>query len=372
MKSQLSGERFNNGQIPLDVLPDLAALQEMVLEAAKWTFKKENPDHRRSPKGFGAFDLKLASITDGSTTLTINLVPRGQASLDGSKVSYLEYYERGLGFIIEGIKRMGQDGDPSVIEHLPPECLDGILNLTQNLHDDDHIEIGTPNRQAARLDRRLCAPLRQYLSMVRTTQEACLFGTIPEADKKSMTFQIHLIRGGKVTCPMREQYQETILKAFSGYENDVRVQVNGTGLRRKQSRPANLESVTHVAILDDLDVPARLDEFRSMRDGWLEGGGYAPPRDGLDWLADAFQSSYPADPLLLPHTYPTHNGGIQMEWSHGDNRATLEIDLRGRTGEWFFFNRHSDGEFEKRLNLDSLDDWKWLVAEIQDRVMGQP
>ena len=44
-----------------------------------------------------------------------------------------------------------------------------------------------------------------------------------------------------------------------------------------------------------LDIPARLDEFRRMKGGWLEGEGVAPSLDGLDWLALTFERHFPDD-----------------------------------------------------------------------------
>ena len=122
-----------------------------------------------------------------------------------------------------------------------------------------------------------------------------------------------------------------------------------------------------------LDVPSRLDEFRSLRDGWADGMQYAgdwgngygkaPSHAGLDWLAAAFTRHYPAD-APLPYTYPTPEGGVQMEWSYGVNDITLEIDLETRRGEWFWFERNSDAEQEKDLDLDDAAAWAWVGGEV--------
>ena len=44
-----------------------------------------------------------------------------------------------------------------------------------------------------------------------------------------------------------------------------------------------------------MDIPARLDEFRDLKDGWLEGEGVAPNLDGLDWLVATFDRHFPND-----------------------------------------------------------------------------
>lgn len=118
-----------------------------------------------------------------------------------------------------------------------------------------------------------------------------------------------------------------------------------------------------------LDVPAQLDDFRDLRDGWYEGDGLAPPHDGLDWLADRFGKYYPKD-TPLPYAYPTFEGGVRMEWSYRNNAIILEIDLRSHRGEWLWFDRDSDAEQERVLDLDDRECWDWLAAAVLSRTTG--
>ena len=113
-----------------------------------------------------------------------------------------------------------------------------------------------------------------------------------------------------------------------------------------------------------LDVAARLAELRAMQDGWLDGDGVAPPHAGLDWLADSFQSRYPED-VPLPYTYPTPEGGVQMEWSLGPFEISLEIDLASHSAEWFWVEIPTDAEGERMLNLDDATAWDWFASEIR-------
>ena len=107
-----------------------------------------------------------------------------------------------------------------------------------------------------------------------------------------------------------------------------------------------------------------------MKDGWLDGGGLAPPKPGLDWLADAFEHHFPEE-APLPHLYPTETGGVQAEWSMGPNEVTLEVDLDTHVGEWHVLNMTTGTPFEHTLDCDDDEDWKWLVAQLdgmnQDR-----
>lgn len=117
------------------------------------------------------------------------------------------------------------------------------------------------------------------------------------------------------------------------------------------------------------ELPARLDEFRQLRDGWLEGAGLAPIPAGLDWLAAEFVRRFPGD-CRPPQAYPTEDGGVRLEWSHCNHAMILEIDLTARRGDWLWFDRDSDAEHEKALNLENAADWEWLTAQVRRKAAG--
>lgn len=137
----------------------------------------------------------------------------------------------------------------------------------------------------------------------------------------------------------------------------------------QNERLENFESMQHISILDALDVPARLDEFRGLQDGWLDGRGRAPAHNGLDWLSQAFEQNYPYD-LSLPYLYPTAEGGVQAEWSLGSQEISLEIDLLQHTGEWHNLNMTTHADEMEVLNLDDPEEWEWLVRHLRNQVGG--
>ena len=153
------------------------------------------------------------------------------------------------------------------------------------------------------------------------------------------------------------------MEAFNGYRDSVKVLIQGLGKYDRQDRLVRVQSVEHTALLDPLDVPARLEEFRGMKSGWLDGDGVGPQRDQLDWLAASFDQHYPDD-LPLPHTYPTPDGGIEMEWSIGSQSVTLEIDLVARQAAWLSHDKDSALEDTRALNLDTNQVWSWITDRI--------
>ena len=105
-----------------------------------------------------------------------------------------------------------------------------------------------------------------------------------------------------------------------------------------------------------LDISAQIDDLRQLKDGWLEGQGKAPSKEGLDWLSQAFDKHYSGD-LPLPYLYPTEPGGVQAEWSLGRNEITLEIDLAEHAGYFHALQMEDDTEEMLRLDLGSEICW---------------
>ena len=116
---------------------------------------------------------------------------------------------------------------------------------------------------------------------------------------------------------------------------------------------------------DRLDFSSRLDEFRAIQDGWLEGAGKAPNHRGLDWLANSARRHYRSADLPKPRIYPTPEGGVSLEWAIGPYRASVEIDLDAHEAEWHCLDLASGESYERDLHLDAPQDWEWLTSELR-------
>lgn len=137
----------------------------------------------------------------------------------------------------------------------------------------------------------------------------------------------------------------------------------GTEFMSSDSANDALSASSSIGIRDQLH------SMRSLKDGWLDGGGIAPCSEGLDWLAEAFGRYYPED-SPRPYLYPTEEGGVQAEWSLAHQRISLEINLESRYGDWFSLDLETDKADERQLRCDKPSDWQWLVRRIQDLSRG--
>ena len=117
-------------------------------------------------------------------------------------------------------------------------------------------------------------------------------------------------------------------------------------------------------MLDPLDVGSQLEEFRGLKDGWLDGGGSAPLASGLDWLEEHFRARYP-DELPLPYLCPAEEGGVHAEWSYPPLELGMEIDLVERKAVWYRLNMASDDEETRELDLTDEQEWAWFAEQVR-------
>lgn len=362
LRPRLTGARFEGGAVPLEFLKDLAVLEEMIVEVAKSEFFKDHPDRQRSPRGFTeGIELKLTGIEESSAIPVISLAvapvtlfpPENQA-----------YFERARDSIVSAIDAAEQN--QPITNHLPEKSLGYFDRLGRSLRDGEAMEFTTSGRERpARLTRETRRRLLLASSrMKELTDETSVRGSVPEADQDNMTFEVQLIEGRRLKAPLDPQHFDTILEAFNNYQTGARVLLQGIGRFNRNERLLRFDSIEHVTILDSLDIPARLDELRLLKDGWLEGSGKAPSHEGLEWLAKVFSQQYPDD-LSLPFLYPTAEGGVQAEWTLAPAEMTLDIDLETRHAEWHALDTKTDAEDARELNLGEADDWLWLTAEIR-------
>ena len=361
LKPRLIGARFEGGAIPLEVLADFAVLSEMIVEVAKWKFRETHKDRKRVPRGFtDGIALKLTGIEDGSAVPIIELVVAVGTLLP----PFSNYFEDARNAIVSAIGA-AQQGKP-ITEYLPQRLLGYFDRFGRNLNDGEAIEFTeVSTRETVKLTKEIRRKLVLASEAEEVTDAVVLYGLIPEMDQQAKTFHIRLVDGTKVKAPLTVQHFETVMEAFNNYQRDQRLRMEASARFNRANRLQGIESVEHISILDPLDIGARIDEFKSLKAGWLDGQGIPPPHDGLDWLVASFNSSYP-DNLPLPYLFPTPEGHVLAEWELKPWSPSLEIDLAKKQGVWHVLNLETDEEETKELDLTKADDWKWLAQRIHD------
>lgn len=361
LRPKLVGKRFEENSIPLELLGDLAVLEAMIIEVAKWRYLQENPDRKRSPRGFtDGISLTLTDIEKGSAVAAMAL-----STDNGAPLSPIQRacFERARDAVVSAIGAADENKSPTA--YLPPKALAYFDRLGRGLLDDEAIEFPTDKPDApARLRKKTRLRLLQAAEVTERTEEIHIRGGVHEVNQAEMTFEITLPDGVKVSGPVGRQHLDTILDASYAYRKGAKILLDGVGKFNRDERLRTIESVEHVTLLDPLDFASQIEELRALKDGWYDGRGHAPHGEGLDWLAWAFNEHY-SDNLFLPYLYPTVEGGVRFEWSIGRQDTSLEVDLSQRTGEWHSLNLDDDVEEARALNLNDRLDWEWMVERLQ-------
>jgi len=364
LKTRFDGERFEGHSIPLELLGDLAVLEAMIIEVAKWQFFQDNPTRERAPRGFtDGVSLTLTAVGKGSAIAEIALSLPSDARGQLFSVQQ-ESLQRARDAIVNAIAAAAESKNPTL--YLPPEALGYFDRLGRRLQDNEAIEFSTDTTEvSARLTREARRRLLQASEVRERSEEVHIRGGIFDFNQETLDFLLMLPGGTKVGGRADSQHFDTFMKAHSGYKNGVKALIEGLGKFNRAERLQSIESVEHMTVLDPLDFISQLEELNLLEDGWYDGKGRAPSSEGLDWLAQAFDENFPDD-LPLPYVYPTVEGNVRLEWSLGQWEISIEIDLQKRSGQWHALNLDSDKDQEKELNLLTGDDWLQFTKMIRE------
>lgn len=362
LKPRLVGGRFTEHTIPLEILKDFSALEEMLVEVAKREYRGANPSRSRTPKGFPkGFELHLTAVEPGSSIPVIAVV--FSTLLPPADVVY---FERARDRIIEAIASVERGRQPT----LAPELLRYFDRFGRGLRAGEKMELTRADGQTTALTPEIRERLLQASQADEWTEEVTLKGRIPEADQADLSFELELPNGHKLKAPLGEQHRETVLQAFRDYRQGQVVAIQGVIRRDRADRPKAFESIEHITALDPLDVETRLEELEKLEAGWLDGRGEPIDSAALRALAQDFDTYFDPD-LPLPYLYPTAEGGVQAEWTLGDWEISLEIQLPARTAQYQALHLPNDRVDEQALSLgQGQGEWNKLNALLKGLLEG--
>ena len=353
LRPRLVGRRFDEHTLPLDILKDFSALEEMLIEVAKRQYLAAHPDRQRTPKGFiKGLELHLTAVEKGSAILVIalafaTLFPSADAN----------YFDQAKNQIVEAIAAAENGQQPA----LPPELLRYFDRFGRGLHEGEAMEFARSNGQTASLTPATRERLLRVSQAESWTEEVTLKGCIPEVDQARHGFELELRNGIKLKAPLLEAHRQTVLETAVGYRTGATVAIKGVIQRdRTDKNPKSFESVEHVTPLDPLDIETRLEELAQLQDGWLDGKGRALDEASLVSLAQAFDERFSPD-LPLPYLYPTPEGGVQAEWTLGSWEVSLEVTLPSLAADYQAVHTATGETREQALLLAAEDGSGWTA-----------
>lgn len=359
LKPRLDGVRFDEHSIPLEVLKDWAAFEELVLEVARSLYLKEHPERKRAPRGFAdSFSLHLSGVENGSAKPVIQrLLP------DGALPGMNDIFERARDLVLITIAAAALN-QPLPAE-FPRDLLGYFDQFGRSLRDGEKVEFVVKGQPApVAYDR--SARKRLVLSAANEYRAAAeLRGWISEVNVEKRSYTLKLVTGDRVQAMFASELRKTVVAALDQFETS-KVLVKGIAVFDQSDRTKKIEQTTHIELLDANDVPARLEELSLLKDGWLDGKGQPAAKAGIRWLSDAWLKSYP-DGLPDPFAYPTAEGGIQLEWTLGKWELSAEINLANHQAELVGVKIDSNENFDATADLNSPAGWDALSDMVRTR-----
>ena len=355
LRPKLVGTRFAGHAIPLEFLRDLAVLNEMIQEGARAEFKKANPIRERVPAGFTEdFSLVMTGIEEGSAIPVITLL----AGMVGFFPNgHVEFYEKARDSVVAAIRAVAANESPT--EYLSPKTLAYFKNFGMHLREGEAIEFANgPGEEPVRLTKDTRRKLLLALPETReVTEEVELRGLMKDTNQGEKSFVLKLADGSEVTGAITGDHYDNIIEATAGYRQGAKLFLRGVGARDRQGRLIRIASIEQTDVLDPLDIPARFEELRLLKDGWLDGVGNAPTVEGMNWLESSLRSRFRGP---LPRIFAAPEGTLVLEWTRGSVMASLEVDLEAQTGTWHVFNTATFDDRDDELNLAVSDGWATL------------
>ena len=355
-KPKFSGQRFNDVTLPFELLEDISAYQDLLLQVAKDIYYEKN-NNRKVPKGFGnGVYLKLGNLEQGSTITNILLAA---ATFFVGHLDTKEYFTEAQNKLTNTIS-LAELGKPLESE-LSENALKIFNKFGKHLKEDEAIYF-SPNTN---LNAKFTLNNRRKIilsspSFENVEDDIDIRGTISGLDKAPLQFAIITKDRIKIYVPVENIDDfKVVEKAYAKFESEQRVLISATGVYNKQNKLSAIKNIKSVVLLDRNDVPTQLEKFEGYRDGWMNGEGKGFLINDLNWMSKQFDEYYSRE-LLLPITFPRLDGGIEFQWKIKNHDITLDVNLKDKTAYLNYLDTITTSDEDLNFNLDNANDWKEL------------
>jgi hypothetical protein len=364
LSPKLTGKRFDAHSVPVEILQDFIALQDLIVDLAKDLYLNDNPTRTRVPKGFSeGVSLSLDKIEDGSAILKFLLTSSLLTSnILGENSNQYTYFEKAKNQIIEVVKAAESGGDFDNI--LSSRYLNYFNKIGRHLKEDEAIFFNhTQNHSGPKFNKSIRNKIILSASGDATYKDSFTnVALLSSIDKVDRTFCV-MIDGNKISAKLESTYFKTLIDTFSDYYSNTYLSLEGEGTYNEANKLIKIDSISKLDILDPLDVSFRLSEISKLKDGWYNSQGIAPTPQFLLKFEKFFESNYDyKNPL--PSIFPTVEGNIQLEWSINNREISLEVFSNDLSAEYLEYNTLTNNTVEEILNLTEKSGWQILSQKL--------
>lgn len=326
----LSGRRFADASVPVEVLPDLAAYRQLVVAVARALFFRHNPSRQRVPKGFEEqFQLVFREVVAPGSA-AVPLERRDPTATAQLSLIEPDYFDEARDLVSDAIDAA------STGRRFPAEF---PLEVTQlfnafgaSLRPDEHIVVLGPRGSRAKYDR----GTRKKLVLMRDKtyeDDIELVAPIVQFDRHRMLFEA-LLDDRRIPGRLEGVPEESfaVVRNAVAQASQISVRIVGRGAFDGADRLVRFVKIQEITYAEDeatreaLDIKRRLAALGALPQGWLDGDGVALDERKLGDLADLL-ASVVDEGVPLPYLYPLPEGAVLAEWSFPDAEVSVELDL---------------------------------------------
>lgn len=366
LSPRLTGTRFDGHSVPVEILEDFVALEELILELAKHIYLEENPTRKRVPKGFTeGVSLNLDKIEDGSAILNFFLTTSLLASsILGENSHSYTYFEKAKNKVIEVIDTADKGDDVKKI--ISERYLNYFNRIGRGLKEDENIFFSSKTtKDSSKLNKSIRKKIILSVGEDSTYKDKfAITALITSIDKANKTFTLQ-VDNQKISANLDQKFYRTIMNTFNEYDSNTHVSIQGEGIYSSNDKLVKINLIDKMDILDPLDVSFRLSELSKLKDGWYNSEGMALNKKGLINFENLFEEHF-NETLPLPAIFPTVEGNIQLEWTINTKEISLEINLKDLTAELISVDISSSDVFEADLDLNESISWDKFTQYLAD------
>lgn len=357
VRVRFAGGRFDSHTIPFDVLPDLAAYRDLVVEVAKHLFRERNSDRQRVPKGFEeSFQLGLSQVIQGNSATAL------AQRLETTEGQPADAAQAGFGFprygefedardLLDRVIAAANDGQ-ALPQEFPRELVGKFNRFGQSLRAGEHAELSHGRTAPVRYD---SETRKRIVLSANSTYENALDQRFTLTGGEIRACIVHLADEDGTRFDLRVDTDEECEKAIARRRHQVRV--IGAGLFDRQDRLTKITGYKELVYTDgepQQPLGERLDEIARTPPGWYSGENPAPDASAIARMAELVTLITTEAGLPMPYVYPLPDGGITGEWTRGDWEISATITVPALAIELHALNVETDEELD--ADIDQFDD----------------
>lgn len=325
----LSGLRFDDASVPVDVLPDLAAYRQLVVAVARRIFFRRHESRQRVRKGFEEhFQLVIRTVEPGSAA--VPLERRGSDA--AAQLSLLEpdEFDEARDLVSAAIDAVATG--KMFPADFPLEETQLFNAFGAALRPDEHILILGPDGSRAVYDR----TTRKKLVLMRDKtyeDEIDIVAPIVQFDRHRMLFEV-LSDERRIPGRLEGVAEESfaVVRNAVAQASEISVRIVGRGAFDGADRLVRFVNIHEITYAEDeetreaLDVKKRLAALGELQEGWFDGDGVVLDDGKLSILADLL-TLIVDEGVPRPYLYPLPEGAVLAEWPFPDAEVSAEFDL---------------------------------------------